>query len=287
MRSKPIAGLAVLAAGAIILAGCSSSSSTGDAAAPEEEVAASYYDADTEYVDPVIIYPPFGLVGDDGELTGQTVDFADRLAEILGITITHKEDAWENMLTGTQSGQYIWTQAAEITAERLEVFDFAYVHDTFARFLAPAGSEEVGDDDMDLCGYTIAAVSGATLAGSLPQTSEKCVAEGLEPIETAGFKDLAAALLAVQSGQVDLFAVDGLAAIDITSSDDSVMMTGPEYHRSKVGIAMMKGTGAVDEVSAAINEMIADGSYMEILEKWNMGDNAISESTVNPEPAEE
>ncbi|WP_256840525.1 transporter substrate-binding domain-containing protein [Ornithinimicrobium faecis] len=47
------------------------------------------------------------------------------------------------------------------------------------------------------------------------------------------------------------------------------------------GVAFPKGSELVEPVNGAINLLIEDGTYAEILEKWNLTDIAVEESEIN------
>jgi polar amino acid transport system substrate-binding protein len=280
-RRLVAASLAVT--GAMVLAGCSAGA-TGDPGATSGGVDPESLQG--EYLNPVYIYPPYGFVGDDGELSGLYAEASDALGAELGISISNQEEAWENTLTGLQSGKYLWMTGGEITAERLEAFDWSVINDTFAKFLTPEDGPDIGDDELELCGYTIAALSGSTQAGALAVLAEDCVADGKEPITVGEYKDFAASILALQSGQADLFAADYVSELDVVATDPSLKITGPKFTLNAVGIATTKGSGLAQTIADGINAMIADGTYQALFAKYGVEELMVDKSTVNPQPGE-
>ncbi|CAN5354585.1 ABC transporter substrate-binding protein [soil metagenome] len=267
----------------LIVTGCSSTASTATSASPSAAGLPAALQGDL--VNPVYIYPPYGFVGDDGKLTGLYPEVSDQLGTELGVSITNKEEAFENTLTGVQSGKYIWLTGGEITAERLQAFDWSLVNTTFATFLALQKSPDLGKDEAGLCGFTIAAVSGSTQATALATISDSCTAKGLKPISVGQYKDFTALVLALQSGQADLAAGDYVSEKDVIAKDATLKMTGPQITRNLVGIATKKGSGLAQTVSDAINAMIADGTYAKLFTKYGIQDLMIEKSTVNPQPS--
>lgn len=49
-----------------------------------------------------------------------------------------------------------------------------------------------------------------------------------------------------------------------------------------VGVVTRRGSGIADVVTAALNETIKDGKYKQVLDKWNLGPEAIDQSRTNP-----
>lgn len=55
-----------------------------------------------------------------------------------------------------------------------------------------------------------------------------------------------------------------------------------EFHRLDVGFARKKGTKLAPAFQAAVNRLIADGTYDRILKKWGMTGSAIEKSQLSP-----
>ena len=76
--TKIAAAAAALCLGAALLAGCSGSNDAADNAA--DNGAAANPDATTLIVGLDNAYPPYGFIGDDGNLTGFDIDLATEVA---------------------------------------------------------------------------------------------------------------------------------------------------------------------------------------------------------------
>ena len=277
--ARPGIALAAVALLTATVTGCSAVAE-GDSGAAD--LPSAWQGSDLEA--PVIIYPPYGQVGDDGQVEGLIVDLGNALADELGLEVTQREEVWENVLTGVQSSDYVWTFGAEITNERLEVFDFTPVNNSYTTFLALPDGPDVAEDELALCGLTVSAVAGAIQAQKIADLSPACEEAGKEPIEVGEYKDLAAAYLAVESGNADVQALVYPAAADILEKEpDARKITGPDLFHSIDGIAVQKGTGAAEQLTEAMNSLIETGTYQEILERWGLGELALDEAVTNPE----
>lgn len=233
---SPKRGLALVGAATLLLsvAACASDPTPDESGLPPA--------LQGNLVNPILIYPPYGFIDDDGEYSGINTEFAAEIADRLGVALTDEEAVWENMLSGVQSGKYIWFLSAEITAERLEVYDWVWVDNAFANFITAADGADFTELD-ELCGSTVGALSASTQASALLELSDECVEDGQAPVEVQEYKDFAASVLAVQSGQADYFTADSLSAQDLAANDDTIKVTGPRFTENPLGIALQKGNG--------------------------------------------
>jgi polar amino acid transport system substrate-binding protein len=55
-----------------------------------------------------------------------------------------------------------------------------------------------------------------------------------------------------------------------------------EFHRLDVGFAFKKGSKLTPAFQAAVNQLIADGTYDRILKKWGTSASAITASRISP-----
>lgn len=278
MKKAYLVSVTAIAAG-LALTACSSPTATPSDDASSATGLPTALQGDL--VNPVLIYPPLGFRNEDGTYGGWTVEIAHAVADELGITVTDREDTFENMLTGIEGGKYPWLVAADITAERLEVYDFAHLYNDFASFVSVVDGPELTDDLLSTCGYTISALTSSVQAERLEELSSDCVAAGMEPIEIKQYKDYASQLLGIRSGQDDFLTV--YVSTEVTG-DDTLKVTGPSINNNKIGVITKKGSGVAEVVAEAINVMIADGTYEEILGAQYSEDHFIEESTVNPTP---
>jgi polar amino acid transport system substrate-binding protein len=55
-----------------------------------------------------------------------------------------------------------------------------------------------------------------------------------------------------------------------------------EYHRLDVGFTFKKGSPLTEAFRAAVDELIKDGAYARVLDKWGTTGSAIDSSRINP-----
>ena len=91
--TKIAAAAAALCLGAALLAGCSGSNDAADNAA--DNGAAANPDATTLIVGLDNAYPPYGFIGDDGNLTGFDIDLATEVAARNGWNLELEAIDWD------------------------------------------------------------------------------------------------------------------------------------------------------------------------------------------------
>jgi len=101
--------------------------------------------------------------------------------------------------------------------------------------------------------------------------------------ESQVFPDLPKAVLAVQSGQADALlgpAISGSLAAQQPGA--GVEAAGDVDKKYIMGIAVGKeDSGLRDAILAAVNELIQNGTYDTLLEKYGLQVGAVEEATVN------
>lgn len=232
---------------------------------------------------PYIDYPPYSLVDEDGELIGMDVEIVEALGEELGVPVEGVSSTFEASLLGVQQGKYLMAPAASITDERKETYDFVSFFSDRYRVMVLADAPEIGDDPIELCGLSVGATTGGVALGYMEQFNEECEAAGEAPIDIKTFPDEPANKLAVESGRIDAAASTLSNGSYVTSQTDTLKVTGPEYSVQVQGFALQKGSEFAEPLRDAMNAIIEDGTYQQILDKWNVGDAGIETAEINPD----
>lgn len=276
------------------LAGCggrsaSDSESNGkvDTAAPlYDELPAAVRDAGTINIGSSIDYPPFEYYAEDGKtLQGFEVELADLMEDELGVTFTWNNAGFDTLLPALGSDRYdIIYGAVNDTAEREQDYDFVYYLQSSQGFVTQAGNPEGIATVEDLCGKPIAAVRGGIQAEYLDQQSVACEDSGADPIDVLTFDGNAQEQLAVRQGKaVALLENFPTAAVFASESDGALeLVDGLQVEQQFFGMVITKeNTELRDALVKAWQSIIDDGSYAEVLAKWNLDDIAISEAGIN------
>jgi polar amino acid transport system substrate-binding protein len=309
MNSRTSLSLALLAAGglAVALSGCGASSAPSAANAGSASADAApnaltgietpaEYDAKIaatvpeEYRDGLTVgtdatMAPKEFLAEDGTtFTGLDIDFTYAIGNVLGVKMNFVNAGFDTLLPGVQNGRYDFVaSSAAPTLEREKVVDFVSVDRSGESLLTKKADADTIKDIESLCGKVAGAIKGSLQVEDLSAQSEKCTAAGDPAIETSLFPDASAVNLALNSSRVDVAFFDTpTSAYQAKNSKGKLVVVGPIYRAGLEGVFMKQGGGLAEPVAAAVNELIQNGTYQELLDKWGLSDSAIKTAYVNP-----
>jgi polar amino acid transport system substrate-binding protein len=138
----------------------------------------------------------------------------------------------------------------------------------------------------DLAGLKVGASKGTIAATIGDQVNKQLEAEGLKPMQLSLFSGDAAGMLAVNSGQSFAHIMDlpfaAYSAAQTGAGDKYAVVLPNLLGAIPYGISVNKDNMALAQaIQAALNQMIADGSYQQILDKWGLGAGAVKQATIN------
>ncbi|MCJ1687633.1 ABC transporter substrate-binding protein [Rathayibacter sp. VKM Ac-2927] len=230
-------------------------------------------------------YPPFGSISEeDGEtLVGLDADLAREMAALMGLEVEFSITSFDGLIPSLQSGTNdMAMNSIGDTKEREEVVDFVTYYHNGTVALVEAGNP------MDLtatalCGATVAVNRGSLQQSTmLPPQAETCAAEGEEAPTEAVFAGTPEALLALTAGQVDAVLADVPPLVLAQQANDAFEIAGPATKNPNPGgVALPKDGAFTEAVHAAMTELMANGTYDELIAKYGLEDIAIEESVIN------
>lgn len=234
-------------------------------------------------------FPPLAFAADDNTtLIGSEPDIAVLVAGVLGLKPDIQTSSWEDLFLGIDSGKYdVAFSNVTVTEERKEKYDFATYREDNLALEAPADADWTFTKPEDLAGKTIAVGSGTNQEKILVEFAEKVKGAGLDEITIKYFQDNQAQLLALQSGQIDArFGPYPSYAYNVSvGGKTKIVGTYSGAGKSLQGlIAAMtkKDNGLVEAVNLALEHVITSGDYETVLKRWNLADEAVADSQVNP-----
>lgn len=261
MSKTRLAALAVLLlAMASVLAACggggsSSSSSEATEAGGGEEAATTPLTVGSD-----IPYPPFEQ-GKAGEYTGFDVELMDAIGEKIGRTPEFTDTSFETIFRDVAQGKFeAVISAATITEEREKEVAFSdpyYLSEQ--AILVKEGSEIKGLSE--LAGKTVGAQQGTT---GLELGKEKAEASELRP-----YPEGPDAINALKAGTVEAVIIDAPVAQNAVEEEGGVEIAEKVPTEEEYGIALAKdNTELLEEINQGLAEVIEDGTYTTIFEKW-------------------
>ncbi|MEV7107072.1 ABC transporter substrate-binding protein [Streptomyces atroolivaceus] len=233
--------------------------------------------------------PPLGFYAtDDRTRIGSEIDLATLIADTLGLKPEFEEVSWENLFVGLDSSKFDGVLSnVTVTEERKEKYDFAtYRLDNIA-FEAKKGSGWKVKGPADVAGKTISVSSGTNQEKILVDWSEENVKAGREPVEIKYFQKDTDYYLALQSGRIDAYLGPSPSAnYHVASAGQSeivgTLSGGGDGVQGKIAATTKKGSGLAEAYAAAIDHIIQDGSYGEVLKRWGLSNEAVEKSEINP-----
>jgi polar amino acid transport system substrate-binding protein len=308
-RSRLAAVGALAAAGALLLGACGDqtddgdeggdSGGTGGGASEETQDAGAelhdmlpqeIQDAGEIVVGSDIAYRPIEFINEDDEIDGIDPDIGEALGEVLGVDFTFENGTFDGLILGMNNGRYdIIMSAMTDTKERQEGAsedaeggaDFVNYFQAGSAILVAKGNPEGIQGVDDLCGLTVAAQQGTANEELVDQQQDACD----EPIDPFISKVDTESITALQNGRADAVITDYPVALDnaLTAGDGELFeVVGEQINAAPYGIAVPKDqTELRDALQAAVQEIIDNGTYTEILQEWNAETGAIDEATIN------
>lgn len=207
-------------------------------------------------------FPPFESQGPDGELIGFDIDLMKAIGQQAGFEIEFESLPFDGLIPALQAGTVdAAISAMTITEERAQTVSFSRPY--FKAGLAIAVREATADvtDLSSLEGKKIAVQIGTTGAEQ---------AAAIPGAEVTTFDSAPLALQELANGNVDAVINDAPVTLDAIASGNikGLKVVGELLTEEFYGIAMPKDSENVEAVNAALQELIANGTYAEIYQKW-------------------
>ncbi|MGV9274646.1 ABC transporter substrate-binding protein [Streptomyces griseosporeus] len=227
--------------------------------------------------------PGTTYLADGKTLTGQDVDFTYAVAKVLGLKVKVEQASFEAILPALDSGKYdVGASNFGVTDERRRTIDFVtYINDGQG-FATRKDSELSKVTELtQLCGLNVATGAGTTFEATLEKNAHVCADAGKEPYKVQTYSEQGAVWSSLQQGRSDVVmsTINGLRYA--VAHQPGVRFLN-EFHRLDVGFAFKKGTPLAPAFRAAVDKLIADGTYARILKKWGTTASALTRSEISP-----
>lgn len=258
-------GLGLTAAGAL-------AAQAGPAA---DKLPAKYREAGVIKLATEANYPPFQTFADDGKtMVGFEVDLWNEIAKRLGVKIDATSVAFDSLIPGVQSGRWdIAMEAISDNLDRQKVVSFVdYGYTTPAAYVLDGNADL--KDILDLCGRTGGAQSGTEYVDVISHhIAPDCAKAGKPEPKAAEYGSADAVLLSLYSGRVDFVVTDSASAQEIKKNAPKPVrvLASKTFPRPMSGIVFRKNeTDLGEALLAAVEEVMADGTYDAIYTKWDV-----------------
>ena len=228
--------------------------------------------------------PPGTSYLEDGKtLAGQDVDFAAAVAKVLGIKLKREAASFEAILPALDSGKYdVGVGNFGVTDERRKTIDFVtYINDGQGFATREDSKLDKVTDLTQLCGLNVATGAGTTFEATLEENKHVCSDAGEKAYKVQTYSEQGAIWSSLQQGRSDIV-MSTINGLRYAVAQQEGLKFLNEFHRLDVGFAFKKGTKLAPAFRAAVNKLIADGTYDRILKKWGTTGSAIEKSEISP-----
>jgi len=233
--------------------------------------------------------PPLAFIPEDSQAAvGHEVNFAKLVAQGLGLEYNQVITSWADWPLGAQSGKFdLVISNVTVTEERKELYDFATYREDLLGFYVKSDSAIASIQGAeDISGLRIIVGSGTNQEQVLLEWNSKLEAEGKQPAELQYYDDVAAAALAVQSGRADAtFGPNASGAWSAANTGQTKLVgtvPGGWPLTAEIGAVTAKGNGLIGPVNLVIQDLIATGTYGQLLDAWGLAAEGIPASQINP-----
>lgn len=263
--TKIAAAAAALCLGAALLAGCSGSNDAASNAA--DNGAAANPDATTLIVGLDNAYPPYGFIGDDGNLTGFDIDLATEVAARNGWNLELEAIDWDakDALLNQGTINCIWNGFTMEGREDDYTFSEPYMLNEQVLVVKKDAGIKSWDD---LAGKTVITQTDSA-AQDVLEGDQKDLAATFATLDTIG--EYNTAFMQLESGAVDAVACDlSIAQYQLAAKPDAYTQLDEPLSSEHYAVGFKKGdTKSADAVTESLKALYEDGTVKDLCDKYS------------------
>lgn len=289
---------ALVAVGALALAGCGGASGTAEespspagsepAVTVDETLAAlvpeKIKSSGTLNLGTDASYAPSEFLAEDGStIVGFDIDLGEAIGAKLGLDTNFTNGTFDSLIVGVQQGKFDGAMSSfTINPDRLKQVNMISYFDAGTSWAAQTGNPS-GISVEDPCGKTVAVQKATVQVPDLEKRSKDCEAASKPAIDIQQYTLQSEATTAVVSGKADAMLADSPVVAYAIQQAGSLEAIGEVYDSAPYGVIVPKDeTQFADAIRGAIDALIADGTYAAILDEWGVANGAVTQSEVNP-----
>jgi polar amino acid transport system substrate-binding protein len=240
-------------------------------------------------------YPPQEFFDDNGNPQGMDVEMGTEIASRLGLQVQFVNSVFDTIIAAVTSGKCdIIISSMNITADRQKQVSMLPYFQAGQSFVVTKGNPNKVGDPTTLCGKAVAAESGTTEADFLQSAGDYkttgmvqiCKKANLPAPNAVVTQKDSDALQQLQANKVVAYFADSpVAAYYTVQHPDQFELAGQVLNAVPEGINMPCGQSDCTKaplspvgtaVQAALKSMVADGTYLKILTKYNLQSGAVT-----------
>ncbi len=209
-------------------------------------------------------FPPYEYY-EDGKVVGIDAEIAAAIAEKLGMELEIEDMEFKAIIPAVSTGKIDFGMAGmTVTDERKQSVNFSETYATgIQAIIVKEDSEITSADDLGAEGATWKiGVQDAT-------TGDIYCTDDFGEDRVSKFPVGADAVEALKTGKVDCVIIDNEPAKAYVSMNEGLKILDTEYVTEDYAIAVkLENTELLEKINKALEELIADGSVQQILDKY-------------------
>ena len=259
---KKLAAMLLTMTMVLALCACSSKSAGGDITTVEKGKLHMSTNA---------AFPPYEMTTDDGGFEGIDVEVAEAIAKKLGLELVVDDMGFTEALLAVQNGQSDIAMAGiTVKPDRQEVMDFTDSYTNAVQVIIVKEDSPIQSVDDLANAEMIGAQKGTTGYEYCSYSPED---GGYGEDHVTAFDTGALAVMALVNGQVDAVVIDNEPAKSYVAENPGLKILDTEFANEEYAIAVGKGnTELLDAINKAMNELKADGTFQDIVDKYIKAD---------------
>ncbi|MFU8853472.1 ABC transporter substrate-binding protein [Micromonospora sp. SL1-18] len=230
-------------------------------------------------------YAPAEFLDNDGKTAiGFDIELFTAVAAKLGLKAEFVSADFGAIITGVNSGKYeIGVSSFTINDERKGQANMVSYYQVGTQWATKKGNP-AGVSIDNACGKKVAVQKDTVQVEDIEKRSKACTDAGKPAITIEQFPGQDAATAAVASGKDDAMLADyPVGVYAVTQSEGQLELLDKMYEAAPYGYVVAKDqTAFAEAVRDATKALITDGTYKTILDKWKVGDGAITDPAINP-----
>src|SRR6266508_4626475 len=219
------------------------------------------------------------------EVQGIDLDLAQAMGQKLGVKFTFANTTFDGIIPALKASRFdIIMSAMSDTPERQKEVDFIDYFKAGTSILVKKGNPQGIKSLDDLCGKTIALQKGTTQVDVANEQQGKCTSAGKAKINILTYDKDTDDQLQLRTGRsvadMNDFPMAAYAAATVGGGDDGEVV-GEQIGAGPYGIGVRKtDTQLRDALPEARKAIVADGTYAQVLQKWNVSQGALATAAI-------
>ena len=212
-------------------------------------------------------FPPYGFVDEKGEFAGFDLDLAQEVCNRRGWELVKQPIDWaaKDMELSSGTIDCIWNGFTINGREDDYTWCIPYVNN---KQVIVVTTDSGITDFAGLAGKTMGVQQDSSALSALEEEANAELAASFAATEQ--YADYNTAFMDLEAGAIDALAVDiGVASYQLASREDGFVILEQELASEQYGIGFLLGNESLkDAVEETLLEMVEDGTFDEIVEKY-------------------